>query len=86
MNKPEHLLQTIEDLIAIRGEQISFSHEGVDYRLDLEAIRKQHSAAQAGKEEEEKKEEEDSFDPLAFLMDEVEGGNCPEADVTVDNQ
>ena len=54
--------------------------------MDLEAIRSQHRAAQAGNEEEEKKEEEDCFDPLAFLMDEVEGGNCPEIDVTDDDQ
>lgn len=49
--------------------------------MDLEAIRNQHSASKAENENEDVKEEEVFDDPLAFLMDEIEGGTL---DIPVD--
>ena len=49
--------------------------------MDLEAIRSQHSASKAENENEDVKEEEVFDDPLAFLMDEIEGGTL---DIPVD--
>ena len=51
--------------------------------MDLEAIRSQHNASKAENENEieNEKEEEVFDDPLAFLMDEIEGGTL---DIPVD--